>query len=1103
MAQGIFNLKQVNQAIRQGAWSAFNPPQFVEYLVVAGGGGGGAQSSGGGGAGGLLTGMVPVVAGTSYTVTVGGAGTGTAYNADPARGGNGTNSVFGIITTVGGGGGGSDSSTLAMPGGSGGGAGMRNVTLSRGVPGQGNDGGVSKADAVYAASGGGGAGTRGMDAFYGGTAGATRPGDGGAGIASAISGTVITYAGGGGGGVYSGTGNLFPSQGGVGGGGNGGATGGGNIIATPGITNTGGGGGAGGSSESSVYASGANGGSGIVIVRYPGTVQFYTGGTVNYANGYIVHTFYANGTLAPTTPTQYSNTYQISRSLRFNSADSTTLTRTVSTTNRRTWTFSGWIKKGSEGGFQYILSADASLDSWTAVRFQSDSFMLASATSNNYDGYTYSAAVHRDASAWYHIVAVSDTTNVVGDDRFRIYVNGVRLTPSLYSTPALNYQTYINASSFTQRIGGSVFNGTPGSFFNGQMTELNFIDGQALTASSFGEYDINTGVWIPRAYGGSYGTNGFYLKFSDNTNTTAATLGADYSGNGNNWTPNNFSVSAGVGNDSLVDSPTPYGTDTGVGGEVRGNYCTWNPLSFVQYDGGFNYKTTLTNGNLTASFLTNFGWALGTQAVPANSKTYIEYTIDSYTQSNGWIGFIGDASINFGSAVNGSVYIGDGSYSVNDSPGFATGNIIGFAFDRVANAIYMYKNGSLVYTLTGLATYGLTSSSVMFPAVWIRQAGDQITGNFGQRPFVYSAPAGYKALCTTNLPTPTIGATATTQANKYFNPVTYTGAGGTQAVNVGFQPDFVWMKRRSDVGGHILQNVLSGVTKGLQTEVTSSEFTDATTLTEFNSAGFKVGGNSQTNASGSTYVAWNWKAGGTGVTNTQGSITSTVSTSPTTGFSIVTYTGNGTAGATVGHGLGVAPNLVIWKKRSATSNWFVWSKSMDVANSATGWLYLNSNILRQTSATTNEYPTYKVDPTSTLITLNGTGSSNGTNDSSATYVAYSFAPVAGYSALGYYTGNGNVDGPFVYLGFRPAFLLIKGIHTCYWVIFDVARNTYNIMNLQLWPNGTDAENGTIGVLDAFSNGFKLRNVGAGYNDNNVTYIYMAIAEHPFKYSLSR
>jgi len=176
---------------------------------------------------------------------------------------------------------------------------------------------------------------------------------------------------------------------------------------------------------------------------------------------------------------------------------------------------------------------------------------------------------------------------------------------------------------------------------------------------------------------------------------------------------------------------------------------------------------------------------------------------------------------------------------------------------------------------------------------------------------------------------------------------------------------------------------------------------------------------------------------------------------------------------------------------------------MDVLTGSTGWLYLNATNSKQTSGSTNEYPTYKVDPTSTLITLNGTGSSNGTNDSSATYVAYSFAQVAGYSAMSYYTGNGNEDGPFVYTGFRPAFILIKGIHTCYWVIFDVARNTVNPLNLQLWPNGSDAENGTINVLDATSNGFKLKNVGAGYNDNNVAYIYMAFASHPFKYSLAR
>lgn len=269
MASGLFTLKQQVQALRQGAWNG-QKTKSVEYLVVAGGGGGGAQSGGGGGAGGLLTGITPVTAGSSITVTVGAAGTGTAYNGNPTYGGNGSNSVFNAITAIGGGGGGADGATnnyYAPSGGSGGGGGMRSGIGGQGIAGQGNAGGSSQ-NQVYASGGGGGAGSKGLDQIYSSTAGYNGPGNGGSGVASVISGVTTAYAGGGGGGVWSGTGNFGPALGGAGGGGIG-ARGDAISLATAGTANTGGGGGGGSSSTSTAYSSGANGGSGIVILSYP------------------------------------------------------------------------------------------------------------------------------------------------------------------------------------------------------------------------------------------------------------------------------------------------------------------------------------------------------------------------------------------------------------------------------------------------------------------------------------------------------------------------------------------------------------------------------------------------------------------------------------------------------------------------------------------------------------------------------------------------------------------------------------------------------------------------------------------------------------------
>jgi hypothetical protein len=342
------------------------------------------------------------------------------------------------------------------------------------------------------------------------------------------------------------------------------------------------------------------------------------------------------------------------------------------------------------------------------------------------------------------------------------------------------------------------------------------------------------------------------------------------------------------------------------------------------------------------------------------------------------------------------------------------------------------------------------------------------------------------------LPTPTIGATSATLANLYYDASLYTGNGSNQTItNSGFQPDWIWVKARSNAQGSSLVDAVRGASKVLISNSTAAEAT-LTSPPTFNSNGFTSTTDISTN--GYTYVAWQWKANGSGSSNTAGSITSTVSANTTAGFSIVTYTGNATSGATVGHGLGVAPSMIILKIRSTTGNWPVYH----VSTGNTKALYLdlaNGQGGDFTGAWNN------TTPTSTVFTL---GNSTETNASSGTFVAYCFAEVAGYSKIGSYTGNGSTDGPFVFTGMRPAFILIKNSSsTGYWVIFDVARNTYNAMTSQLWPNGNDAESNTYGVIDAVSNGFKLRNTAAGYNDSGSTYIYMALASNPFKYSLAR
>ena len=1079
MATGLFNLKQVNQAISQGAWSGYIAPKWVEYLVVAGGGGGGYV--GGGGAGGLLTGVVTVAAGTSYTVTVGTGGAGSSSGLDNAA--QGVASVFGSISATGGGAGLLNYISPASKnnGGSGGGGGINIFANGQGTSGQGNAGGQGSANN---GGGGGGAGTTGLNAST------NYSGNGGAGIASSITGVVTTYAGGGGAGSANSI-NINSASGGVGGGGSAGPTTGGN-----GSANTGGGGG-GACYVGPTFYSGGNGGSGIVVVRYPGNVQFYTGGTVNYNNGYIIHIFTSSGTLAPTTPTPYNTSYQISRSLRFNSADSANLTRTpASATNQKTWTWSGWVKRSAlyanstdpatlfnAGGNGFLARFSyANPDQLEFYNYSSSAFQLQIVTTPQY----------RDVSAWYHIVFALDTTQATSSDRFKVYVNGTQVTAFGTATyPSQNADMLVNGTT-VHALG--VLNGI-GGYYNGYMTEINFVDGQALTPSSFGATSTTNGVWAPIQYTGTYGTNGFYLNFSDNSNTTAATLGKDYSGNGNNWTPNNFSVTAGAGNDSLVDSPTAYGFDTGVGGTVRGNYCTLNPLDAVGTGTILDGNLQL-NGSSGAWYQSRCGFGL------TSGKWYWEvYIVDTNEAINGIC--IGIAS----SAVQTAGYNTANQWSYNNNAGgrkglntvstaygtaFVTGNTVGVAFDADAGSITFYVNNS---------SQGVAASSGLpnpaFPTV-SAYGTDKVAVNFGQRPFAYTAPSGYKALCTQNLPTPTIGATSTTLATSYFNPATYTGTNATQSITTGFQPDLVWIKSRSQVSRNTIFDAVRGVTKVLWSDSTDAEGTASagTGLTSLNSNGFTLGteisGTSgSTNVSGVTYVAWNWKANGSGSTNTAGSITSTVSANTTSGFSIVTYTGNGTTGTqvTVGHGLGVAPSMIILKDRSNVNNWVVYTTVLG----SNKYLYLN------TTAAAGSVGPYELSPTSSVFYIQGTE----TNASSHTYVAYCFAEVAGYSKFGSYVGNGSTDGPFAYTGFKPAYIMAKSSSNIgSWVIYDAVRNTYNVVGRALYADLSDAEYDTPPRVDFLSNGFKLRSTGEP-NNSGRTFIYMAFAENPFKFSLAR
>jgi len=765
---------------------------------------------------------------------------------------------------------------------------------------------------------------------------------------------------------------------------------------------------------------------------------------------------------------------QVSRSLRFNSADSAYLSRAC-TAPATSWTWSAWIKRSILNDYQFLF-VPVMAGYPVGLNFNNDHRLRWYDTDGVSNFNYYSTAVFRDVSAWYHIVMR------VSAGAFTIYVNNTsHITGSLSS--ALQSGTWYQ---------GSTYSGSPLYGFNGYLANNHFIDGQALTPASFAETDATTGAWNPKAYSGSYGTNGFNLLFADNSSNTASTLGKDTSGLSNNWTPNNLSVTAGAGNDSLVDSPTNYGTDTGVGGEVRGNYATWNPLI---------NSTNLTNGNLSVvQPSSTAGYRSSTIGMPSG-KWYWEINIVKY--ANTVFGVIKNPN-NFIESSDGMGWRTAGGFfttsgSVAGSLSVTAGDLLGLAFNADTAALSFYKNGSFVITITSSADVGKT---------WFAASQDSGGGNsdhdvnFGQRAFAYTAPSGFKALCTQNLPTPLV-----TKSNTVFDVKLWTGDGSSTRAITGleFNPDFVWIKNRNQAGiYHNLFDKVRDSGKTLFSNTTDSEVTNSAYgyLSSFDSNGFSLSaggsGSDNVNVNTWTYAGWCWDAGTSTVSNTQGSITSQVRANPTAGFSVVTWT-SPAAAHTIGHGLGAAPSFIIAKTRNTSSYWWIYHQSLGAAYS------LNFD----TAAANNTYNAWNgTSPTSSVLSMGFAAVYD--------WVAYAFSPVVGYSNFGSYTGGGS-SGRFVYTGFRPKLIWVKnyndGSYPTYtgWYMWDSVRGAYNYNQSNLNANSSNIEGirntggsiSTIGV-DILSNGFCLRGPDdADTNWGSGQYIYCAWAEMPFNYSRAR
>jgi len=572
---------------------------------------------------------------------------------------------------------------------------------------------------------------------------------------------------------------------------------------------------------------------------------------------------------------------------------------------------------------------------------------------------------------------------------------------------------------------------------------------------------------------------------------TVISAGYDMSGNNNDWTLNNINETSSTLTtyDIMNDVPTLTDEDTG-------NFATLNP--------NLTSGQVLTNANLTLDASTSAGsHKIGMSTIGVNSgKWYSEIYVDAegYTYpsigigsidhnyiSNDWIGSLNHT---YGYLRNGTIYNNNSLLSSVST--WTTGDTIGCALDLDNHKIYWYKNNTLVNTggtsistayTYGFAVSGLATGSNTSPSI--------LSVNFGQRPFKYTPPTGYKKLNTYNLPDSTIK-----DGSQYFDVDTWSGdSNATTQIPTPFSPDFVWIKNRSNTGGggaasHMLYDTIRGVQKELQSNLTDAEGTLSTGLNSFDSDGYKPGTSTRTNATGNTYVGWSWRASdSSAVSNTDGTITSTVSANTDSGFSVVTYTSGATLPNTVGHGLSQAPEVVIYKVRNYSDEYwlFGWSGQPGYG------LKLNTT---DAKFATGGWSTM---PTSTVFTHNVNASRD--------YVAYCFHSVEGFSKFGSYTGNGiNGNGPFVYCGFRPAFILFKNTNTTQnWIIHDTARDSYNYARYWLSPNTSGAEYTDANIqVDLVSNGFKIRtSIGTELNGNGNTIIYMAFAENPFKVSLAR
>jgi len=773
--------------------------------------------------------------------------------------------------------------------------------------------------------------------------------------------------------------------------------------------------------------------------------------------------------------------YSVENSCRLNPADSAHMTFTKGTVADATiFSLATWFKRCSVTSDVNVFGAASGSGGTATVRLLNTGalyFSLNNAGGSAETGYLYTTQLFRDPSAWFHILCIYNTNESTTSDRMKVFINGVQVTSfSSRSDPSSGLASVdFNATGKVNEVGHHA----GGSYAHGYYAQTVMTDGVVLTPANLGEFD-DRGIYIPIDLDGlGVGTEGTILDYAVAPGTGNG-AGTDVSGNANHYTDTNLAA-----NDQMTESPTDSAPD-------QGNFCTWNPIYFsptVPPSGAYRNTLTYTNGNLHLG--TDYGGALGTLGV-SSGKWYFELIPNDAWGSSTAFG-AGSQSAFFanGSSVanergcvlyeqGGNKHVNGTETSYGDT--FTTDDVIGVALDMDNRAIWFSKNGTW-------------SGEYYSPAFASYTTGDQCTLNTGQSAFGTTPPSGFKALCTANLPAP-----AVTDPSKFYQTKIFTGTGAELAITLtdggggAVKPDLVWIKDRDSVTSHVITDSARGATKEWNPDTTSSseETTVAQGLKSFDTSGFTLGTDTDYNASSSLNVAWCWNTqGGAGSSNEAGTInTTTTSVGTTQGLSISTYTGTGSAGATIGHGLGVTPEFIFVKSRSGAHQGRCYHHKVD-ADPETKFLDLSAvDALGDALNVWND-----TAPTSTVVSLGDYAAVNG---SGVTHLAYCWVGVEGYSKFGSFESNNNADGPFVWCGFRPALIIYKSIDGAeQWMMWDTKRSPYNMAQIALYVDNTTIES-AIGNkdIDILSNGFKPRETETQVN-NAGTFIFAAWAEFPF------